>query len=462
MKRLFTLWLILFATASTLYAQHGDSVVYEKDNQIITFYADGTYKYVFWPCDICPRLTPGNVQSFGTYEKDSSSYYLFSDKSLRYRHRGQHASESVCDNDSLTFRFHIPHPNNKDRIKEDWIFFQVILYLMPDSAEWEALRNSNVENDPNIKAYYTDDVTLSIPKPTKKLWYYTVKVYSVSDQAEIPQLTLDYNINSPSSNVFDIDLPMATPEFFIYSRFYNKRISVLDKDAVLLGNNVLLRVGAFKDIYYSEYASLPKKYWKYVNGSIDASLKNSRRNVNPYDTLPEWRQYGDVSICGIHFSEESLNNAVLRSYPHNFWNEKQYEDAGFDCDSCRSVFVDTLCQRYLKNPQFDYYIILLDKICQQSDGWIGEYMTGKVGEIFEAAPYYVCYYAYKHQNKEDNHNSQYWKLVDHLSWYLSGSAVKTPSVKVYQNELKARLWKLIPEKEVREFVSKKIIDNIAQ
>lgn len=166
-------------------------------------------------------------------------------------------------------------------------FFQVILYLMPDSAEWEALRNSYVENDPNIKAYYTDDVTLSIPKPTKELMYYTVKVYSVSDQAEIPQLTLDYNINNPTSNVFDIDLPMATPEFFIYSRFHNKRISVLDKDAVLLGNNVLLRVGAFKDIYYSEYASLPKKYWKYVNGSIDASLKNSRRNVNPYDTLPE-------------------------------------------------------------------------------------------------------------------------------------------------------------------------------
>lgn len=77
MNRLCTLLLILLPPPARFPHSTVTAWYIKKNDQIITFYADGTYKYVLWPCDICPQLTPGNVQSFGTYEKDSSSYYLF-------------------------------------------------------------------------------------------------------------------------------------------------------------------------------------------------------------------------------------------------------------------------------------------------------------------------------------------------------------------------------------------------
>lgn len=86
MNRILTLLIILFAASSMLSAQQhlskADSVVYSKNNQRLTFYSDSTYRYVLYPCDICPRLPPGNMQSFGSYQKDEQNYYLFSDESL--------------------------------------------------------------------------------------------------------------------------------------------------------------------------------------------------------------------------------------------------------------------------------------------------------------------------------------------------------------------------------------------
>lgn len=249
-----------------------DSVVYKKDDQKLTFYSDGTYKYVLYPCDICPRLTPGNVWSFGTYQKEEQNYYIFSDESLCSEYWDMIAEESVVDNDSLTFRFHIPHPNNKNDIDNDWMFFQVVLYLQLDSTEWVAKRMSHVENDTDIKAFYTDDVTLTIPKLTRKVWRFDVNVYSVNGQAKCA-LHLHYKVKDLGTNVFDLDLPMATPEFFIYKRFFNDAVTILDEDAIQFGNHVLLRDGAFPKSYYPEFSPLPKKYWKYVNESFNSLHK---------------------------------------------------------------------------------------------------------------------------------------------------------------------------------------------
>lgn len=49
MKR-FLVALLLFAINASLSAQnHGDSVIYKRDFRKLTFYADGTYKYVRYP-----------------------------------------------------------------------------------------------------------------------------------------------------------------------------------------------------------------------------------------------------------------------------------------------------------------------------------------------------------------------------------------------------------------------------
>lgn len=450
MKR-FLVALLLFAINATLSAQnHGDSVIYKRDFRKLTFYADGTYKYVRYPCDICPQLTPGDVESFGTYYKVDKSYYLFSDKSLKSSYSNLYARESVLDNDSITFHFQLPRPNEKTDYG-NWLFFQVTLFLKPENQDWYFSTRWK-----NTKVYYTDDVTLTIPKPDQEIENYTVNVFSANCEASIPQLSLDYKIDNPDANVFDISLPMATPEFFIYTRYYGEPVTILDDDAVLFGDHVLLRWGAFDDIFYSPYSGVPKKYHKYVLGSVEAFHKHGQENKIGYPL--EWEK--DISICGFRYSANALFDAVLPYSPNNFWDEKQYEDAGFDCDSCQRAFIDTLCQRYIQLPANAFYLFILDKICQQADGWMGEYMIWETVKIFHAVPQYFCQYLFDNRNNDDENGNHRWGIDDYLLWWLSSCAAQEPSVKSFQNALRESIKIAVTDKEVQEYISKAIIDKI--
>lgn len=427
-----------------------DSVIFRKADMKLTFYSDNTYKYVIYPCDICPRIRPGNVWSFGTYQKDKKGYYLFSDESLSTKYWGQKAKESVADNDSLTFRFHIPRHNDKNQIDNDWIFFQVVLYLQPDSTEKETRRPS-MENDPNIKAFYTDDVVLTIPKPANEIWSFDVNVYSVNRNAHC-SLNLQYVIENPIADVFDLDLPMVTPEFFIYQRYFCKEVTLLDENAVQLDNDVLLRDGAFKKEDYTNFTPLPKKYWKYVNGSIEAGIRHFHQEQSKYSKLEEnAAALGDVRICDVHIPEDDLYDVVNKDLFGRFG------DDGIVSDSCLSTFVDTLFQRYLKTSADDYYLGLLDEMCQIADGWIAEYMAYIMGELFDTVPDLICYYLYDNWNQDNTKESSHSKMIDYLNWALSGNACKAPSKDGYLKDLKSRLWKLIPERNVRNYISKVLI-----
>lgn len=270
-KFIFAITLFLLSMGNS-FAQHAkDTIVFRQGEMKLLFLTDNTYQFFVEPCDICPQLFPNNLKSFGQYYayKDET-YYLYSDTSL-YTQQKCNIIESHEDNDNLTFRFHLPRPNNKEHLMRNWLVFNVTLYLMPDSLEWKTLCNTHVANDNNIKAFYTADTLLVIPKPTKPVWYYKVKVFSNSESANIPQFSLpDDNRISSNNNIFDIYMPTVTPEFFLYERFYGEPVTIIDKDAVLFHNRVLLREGAFKPVQYTDYGPMPEKYWKYEKGWMDA------------------------------------------------------------------------------------------------------------------------------------------------------------------------------------------------
>lgn len=272
MKKFIIATILLLLTVGKSSAQSPkDTIIFRKGETKLVFLPDSTYQYFVDPCDICPQLTPNNLQSFGQYYpyKDET-YYLFSDPLLATQ-QTCNIVESHEDNDNFTFRFHTSSPNFKEHLMRNWLIFNITIYLMPDSLEWELLRNTYIPNDTNIKAFYTTDTLLVIPKPAKSVWYYKVKVFSNSEFANIAQFSLprDNRISS-DNNVLDIYMPMITPDFFLYERFYGDPVTIIDKDAVLFHNRVLLREGAFKPIQYTDYDSIPEKYWKFVNGYIDA------------------------------------------------------------------------------------------------------------------------------------------------------------------------------------------------
>ena len=235
MRHLFLILFVALLSAGSVAAQGSkDTTIFRRGELKFMFLPDSTYRFFVAPCDICPQLTPNNIQSFGQYYlyKDKT-YYLYSDTSLATQQECD-IVESREDNDNLTFRFHIPSPNNKERLLSNWLVFNVTLYLMPDSLEWELLCNTNILNDTNIKTFYTTDTLLVIPKPVKPVWYYKVTVFSNSKFANIPQFSLpsDNRIGS-DNNVFDIYMPMVTPEFFLYERFYSEPVTIIDKNAIL-------------------------------------------------------------------------------------------------------------------------------------------------------------------------------------------------------------------------------------
>lgn len=276
MRRLFLILLVALYSAGSIIAQSSkDTTFFRRGELKFMFLPDSTYRFFVDPCDICPQLTPNNIQSFGQYYlyKDKT-YYLYSDTSLATQ-QACDIVESREDNDNLTFRFHIPCSNNKEHLLRNWLVFNVTLYLMPDSLEWKLLRDSYVPNDTNIKTFYTTDTFLVIPKPSKPVWYYKVKVFSNSNAACIPQFSLpNDNRISSDNNVFDIYMPMVTPEFFLYERFYSEPLTIIDKNAILFRRWVLLKEGVFKPTQYTEFVPLPKKYWKYVNGSIETHIQH--------------------------------------------------------------------------------------------------------------------------------------------------------------------------------------------
>lgn len=285
MRHLFLILFVTLLSAGSVAAQGSkDTTIFRRGELKFMFLPDSTYRFFVAPCDICPQLTPNNIQSFGQYYlyKDKT-YYLYSDTSLATQQECD-IVESREDNDNLTFRFHIPSPNNKERLLSNWLVFNVTLYLMPDSLEWELLCNTNILNDTNIKTFYTTDTLLVIPKPVKPVWYYKVTVFSNSKFANIPQFSLpsDNRIGS-DNNVFDIYMPMVTPEFFLYERFYSEPVTIIDKNAILFRRWVLLKEGAFKPVQYTDFAPLPQKYWKYVKGPIDAHIQHINAIYNNED-----------------------------------------------------------------------------------------------------------------------------------------------------------------------------------
>ena len=235
-----------------------DSVVYTHDLRTLLFLPDGTYRYYRETCDICPKLTSDNLVSFGHYFKyKNNAYYLFSDTSLQTSLQ-RTAAGTYDGSDSLTFRFHTPQPNYKERFGNDWFVYCVTLYLKPDSQSL----GQSVPNDTNIKAFYTDSPELRIAKPDRPIWYFTITVLPMDQKATVNALRITYNLSDANQNVYDIDLSMATQDFFVYWRMYGRRVPILDKDAVYF-NAVLLRQGAFEAKQYTIYKPLPKKYWKY-------------------------------------------------------------------------------------------------------------------------------------------------------------------------------------------------------
>ena len=268
------LLLLIFTAGSVAAQKSNDTIVYQRGELTLKLLPDNTYQFFVEPCDICPRLLPNNLQSFGqyyTYKKEA--YYLFSDTSL-YPEKECKIEESSDDSDNLIFRFHIPKPNYKNLLLRNWLIFNVTLYLEPDTAEWEYIKLNYIPNDTNIRAFYTDDTLLIIPKPAKSICYFRVNVFTNSRDADIPRFSVQNNIvaKNSSSNIFDIYMPMVTPEFFLYERFLGEPVKIIDKNAVLFKRWVLLKKGVFQPIQYTDYAPLPKKYWKYVNGGIDAGL----------------------------------------------------------------------------------------------------------------------------------------------------------------------------------------------
>ena len=244
------LLLLLFTAGSVAAQKSGDTIVYQRGELTLKLLPDNTYQFFVEPCDICPRLLPNNLQSFGqyyTYKKEA--YYLFSDTSL-YSEKKCKIEESSDNSDSLTFRFHIPKPNYKDRLHSNWLTFNVTLYLKPDSAEWEYIKSNYIPNDSNIRAFYTDDTLLIIPKPAKSIWYFRVNVFTNYRDADIPRFSVQNNIvaKNSSSNIFDIYMPMITPEFFLYERFYGEPVKIIDKNAVLFKRWVLLKKGVFQPL----------------------------------------------------------------------------------------------------------------------------------------------------------------------------------------------------------------------
>lgn len=249
-----------------------DSVVYKHHLQKLLFLPDGTYRYYRETCDICPQLTSDNLVSFGHYFKyKNKAYYLFSDMSLN-TYIKRTATGTYDGSDSLTFRFHTPQPNYKDRLVSDWFVYCVTLYLKPDL---ETL-GQHVPNDTNIKAFYTDNPKLKIAMPDRPIWYFTVTVFSMDPHADVNALRITYDLSDANQNVYDIDLSMATRDFFVYRRMYGQQIAILDKNAVYFNDFVLLRQGAFKAKQYTTYEPLPKKYWKYFTGEHAVYQKRLR------------------------------------------------------------------------------------------------------------------------------------------------------------------------------------------
>lgn len=249
-----------------------DSVVYKHHLQKLLFLPDGTYRYYRETCDICPQLTSDNLVSFGHYFKyKNKAYYLFSDMSLNTSIK-RTATGTYDGSDSLTFRFHTPQPNYKERLVSDWFVYCVTLYLKPDL---ETL-GQYVPNDTNIKAFYTDNPELKIAMPDRPIWYFTVTVFSMDPHADVNALRITYDLSDANQNVYDIDLSMATRDFFVYRRMYGQQIAILDKNAVYFNDFVLLRQGAFKAKQYTTYEPLPKKYWKYFTGEHAVYQKRLR------------------------------------------------------------------------------------------------------------------------------------------------------------------------------------------
>ena len=273
-KHCLCLFILLLTSTAITYIfgqQSKDTVVFQHSEVTIKFLPDSTYFLYIEPCDICPHRTPGNLYSFGHYYKyKNKTYYLFSDTSLSYRNTCL-TKESFVNNDSLTFRFHIPKPNYKNLFSE-WAIFCITLYLEPDSAVWAEMKKNFIPFDPYIKTFYTDDTTLTIPKPDRAVSYYKVDILSINTDANFSHAGFSNHniIKDDNSNVFDIYLPMITPAYFMYERFFSKSVTILDKNAILFNNNVLLRKGVFKPSQY--HSPLPKKYRKYVNGHFEATM----------------------------------------------------------------------------------------------------------------------------------------------------------------------------------------------